>query len=163
MYITTAEGTGRCRALLHAALCTLLPVACRSNSPRAFANDDDWTASITLANCAFVDNVYDTWGCENNRGWLCYFTGPPGAAGVTARSNITFKGSTVFRRNSWGALYVVSPVTVSFEGGLVVADNTKRPAISRNEMGEYLASTDGAGVFASAAAHLQFFGAAVFR
>uniref|UniRef100_A0A383VSW0 Right handed beta helix domain-containing protein n=1 Tax=Tetradesmus obliquus TaxID=3088 RepID=A0A383VSW0_TETOB len=138
-------------------------VTFKSNSPRAVANDDDTTASLTFANCAFIDNVYDTWGCDENRGWFCYFLGPPGAAGVTTASNVTFKGSTVFRRNSWGALYAASPVTVTFEGSLLVADNTKQPAY-RNAMAfDDLTSTDGAGLFASGAAHLLFLGAAVFR
>lgn len=137
--------------------------ACRSISPRAVANDDA-AANLTFTNCAFLDNVYNTWGCENQREWFCSFTGPPGAAGVTTASNATFSGSTVFRRNSWGALYVASPVTVTFEGKLVVADNTKRLWGQGFEYDEDNFATEyGAGLIASGGARLLFFGAVQIR
>jgi hypothetical protein len=56
---------------------------------------------------------------------VCHIVIASGAADVTFVSNVTFKGLTVLRRNSWGALCVASPVTVTFEGGVVVADNTR--------------------------------------
>jgi hypothetical protein len=77
-------------------------------------------------------------------------------------SNVTFKGSTVFRRNSWGALYVASPVTVTFEGGVVVADNTKE-VHEHGFWGEIQASQYGAGLQASGGAQLVFLGSAEFR
>ncbi|KAF6254129.1 hypothetical protein COO60DRAFT_1462864 [Scenedesmus sp. NREL 46B-D3] len=138
-------------------------VTFKSISPRAVANDDA-AANLTFTNCAFLDNVYNTWGCENQREWFCSFTGPPGAAGVTTASNATFSGSTVFRRNSWGALYVASPVTVTFEGKLVVADNTKRLWGQGFEYDEDNFTTEyGAGLIASGGARLLFFGAVQIR
>jgi hypothetical protein len=79
----------------------LLP-DCRGISPRAFANDDDTNANITFTNCAFNDNVYDTWGCleDFENYWWCYWAGPAGAAGVTTASKVTFKGFTTFNNNS---------------------------------------------------------------
>jgi hypothetical protein len=145
----------------------LLP-ACRSISPRAFANDDDTNANITCANCAFVDNVFDSWGCllDPDNYWWCYFAGPAGAAGVTTASDVTFKGFTTLKNNTWGALYAASPITVTFEGAVVVADNTK-------EIGDGDAPSStwrdqetpkyGAGMYAAAGAHLLFLGSAVFK
>jgi hypothetical protein len=119
---------------------------------------------MTFANCAFLDNIYDTWGCVEDRGWICFFTGPPGAAGVTTASNVTFKGSTVFKRNDWGALYVAQPVTVLFEGGVLVADNTKDLKYRDDEgFGDDYTSEGGSGLHALDGAHLLFAGAAVFR
>jgi hypothetical protein len=140
----------------------LLP-ACRSISPRAFANVDDTNANITFTNCAFTDNVFDSWGCEDIRGWFCWFGDSPGAAGVTTASNVTFKGSTSFKRNSWGALYVAAPVTVTFEGAVVVADNTKELGYgTESDNGDYT-SQFGGGLYASAGARLLFSGSATFR
>jgi hypothetical protein len=143
----------------------LLPVSCRRISPRAVANDNDTAASLTFTNCTFRDNVYDTWRCMYARGWICYFSGPAGAAGVTTASDVTFKGSTVFKRNDWGALFVASPRAVSFEGDVIVADNTKQLDTS-NHQGSAptgLAPAGGAGLHASDGALLLFSGAAVFR
>jgi hypothetical protein len=98
------------------------------------------------------------------RGWVCYFTGPPGAAGVTTASNVTFKGSTVFKRNDWGAVFVTSPITVLFEGDVIVADNTKQlyeggyqntaPTADSAVVQWTPASAGGAGMYASGGAHL---------
>jgi hypothetical protein len=100
-----------------------------------------------------------------SRGWICYFTGPPGAAGVTTASDVIFKGSTVFKRNDWGALFVASPRIVSFEGDVIVADNTKQLDTDEHQ-GSTLngfAPAGGAGLYASDGAQLLFAGAAEFR
>jgi hypothetical protein len=139
---------------------------CRSNSPRAFANDGDSKANITFTNCAFLDNVYDTWNCDGgffDDNMICVFTGSPGAAGVTTVSNVTFKGSTVFKHNSWGALYVASPVTITFEGGVLVADNTKNISYRGDTSGDINTPQYGAGLHASGGAHLLCLEGAVFR
>jgi hypothetical protein len=140
---------------------------CRSIRPRAFADDDDTNANITFVNCAFADNVFDSWGCDSPTDYylVCYFTGPAGAAGVTTASNVTFKGSTTFKNNSWGALYVASPVTVAFEGAVVVADNTKNIGlgVSSTPWLDQQAPLYGAGLYAAAGAHLLFLQSAVFR
>jgi hypothetical protein len=139
---------------------------CRSNSPRAFANDGDSKANITFTNCAFLDNVYDTWNCDggfSDDNMICVFTGSPGAAGVTTVSNVTFKGSTVFKHNSWGALYVASPVTITFEGGVLVADNTKNISNRGDTWGDIDTPQYGAGLHASGGAHLLCLEGAVFR
>jgi hypothetical protein len=71
--------------------------------------------------------MYDTYFCwpMHGAGWYCDYTGAPGAAGVTTVSDVAFKGSTVFKNNSWGALYVAAPVIVEFPGMLEVSSNRK--------------------------------------
>jgi hypothetical protein len=146
----------------------LLP-NCRANSPRAFANDDDTNANITFTTCAFKDNIYNTWGCleDFENYWWCYFAGPAGAAGVTTASNVTFNlGSTTFKNNSWGALYAASPVTIIFEGRVMVADNTKKIGdgdAPSSSWSDEEAPHYGAGLYASNGAHLLFLGSTTFR
>jgi hypothetical protein len=69
--------------------------ACRSIAPQAVANDDDTSANLTFINSAFVSNIYNTFECESSTDrWSCYYTGPPGAAGLSTVSNAVFKGRT---------------------------------------------------------------------
>jgi hypothetical protein len=144
----------------------LLCFAYRSNSPRAFANDNDTAASIIFANSAFVDNIHDKHFCEGGHGVRnCVFTGPAGAAGITTVSDVTFKGSTMFYNNSWGALYVAAPVTVAFQGTLGVVSNTKDLYNPNDYYGAWGESAPyyGAGMYASNGAHLLLGGRALFK
>jgi hypothetical protein len=152
----------------------------RSIAPRAFANDDDTAASLTFINSAFVDNIYTTFECDTLMTWSCYFTGPAGAAGLSTVSNAVFRGKTVFRNNTWGSVYVASPITIAFQGSLQISSNTKNlgNAVRRRRLhaaaGVALAGADpqsvmpqesfangpvyGAGIFAAAGAHIFFSG-----
>lgn len=139
---------------------------CRSNSPRAFANDNDTAASLTFSNSVFSDNVLDKHFCDGGHGVLyCVFTGPPGAAGVTTVSDVTFKGSTMFRNNSWGALYAAAPVNVVFQGTLGVVGNTKDLFNPNDYLGIWgdSAPVYGAGFYASNGARLLFGGRSSFK
>jgi hypothetical protein len=164
--------------------------ACRSIAPRAVANDNDTAANLTFVNCAFVSNIYNTFECDSSMGWSCYFTGPPGAAGLSTVSNAVLKGRTIFRNNTWGAVYVASPVTVAFQGSLEVSGNTKNignpfgrrrlhrtadaaaaadvmPAVAAPQTavpqdGAANGPTYGAGIFASGGARLTFAGVSTF-
>jgi hypothetical protein len=150
------------------------------------ANDNDTAANITFVNCAFNDNVYSTFGCDvlTSHAW-CYYMGPPGAAGLSTVSDVVFKGRTVFKNNTWGALYVSSPVNISFLGKVDVVDNSKRPGNwqpFKKRQGPPTAAAGvgplsegtvrpadvsgpvcGAGLYASGGAHLTFAGTATFR
>jgi hypothetical protein len=138
---------------------------CRGNSPWAFANDNDTFANLTFSNCAFIDNVFDKHLCDGGHGVLyCVFTGPPGAAGVTTVSDVTFKGSTVFKNNSWGTLYAAAPVTVTFAGPLSVLNNTKD--LFKTYDGGFWgdrAPVYGAGLYATNRARLVFGGRTSFK
>lgn len=141
----------------------------RSISPRAVANDNDTAASITFAHCAFVDNVHDTYLCwpQMGAGWFCSLTGPQGAADVTTVSDVTFKGSTVFQNNSWGALFAAGPITVEFQGTLGVIGDSKRnfsdggPNSGSEDYG--VVGEEGGGIEAAAGARLVCKGATTFR
>lgn len=82
-------------------------------------------------------------------------------------SDVIFKGSTLFTNNSWGALYIAAPVTVSFQGPLAVVNNTKHLFgvydFERLEISNLIAPVVGAGFYASNGARLLFGGRTMFK